>query len=550
MPGRRVRQPGTFESVATRIAPPPACGAVTSEVPGPIRMRRITKRYGATVANDAVDFDVDPGEIHALLGENGAGKTTLMNILFGLIPADAGEIRIGDERVRFSSPHDALERGIGMVHQHFMLVQNFSVAENVVLGSVSPAKLSLRPADVERDVAEVAERLGMGIEPSLRIRDLPIDTQQRVEILKLLYRGAKVLILDEPTSSLGPAQIRRLFSILSDLGDTGCSIVIVTHKLSEVMEIADRVTVLKRGRNVTRVARGEFDERTLARAMTGRDIEELPPRSKSRAEAAPLLSVRELVVHAGARLHAVHGVGFDVHRGEILGVAGVEGNGQRELVDALAGVAQIDGGSISVEDCDVTGVTPKELRVAGLSVIHEDRHGWGLVLDMTLAENLALTDVPAGRVTRWGLVSKRAIRARARELLDEYDVRPPDPGMLALALSGGNQQKLVLARELGRNPTVLVAANPTHGLDVGAADYVHRHLLGVRERGRAIVLVSHDLDELLKLSDRIIVLYRGRVLYEAPIEAVSMDDLALAMAGTVPGGGDRPGRRAGTEAGA
>ena len=502
---------------------------------GHIRMRRIVKTYGATVANDRVDFDVYPGEIHALLGENGAGKTTLMNVLFGLIAPDEGEIWIGEEEVRFSSPHDALERGIGMVHQHFMLVQKFTVAENVVPGSVSPWSMTLRRSDIERDVQQAAERFGMDVEPRRRIRDLPIDTQQRVEILKLLYRGAKVLILDEPTSSLGPAQIKGLFATLSDLRASGHSIVVVTHKLAEVREIADRVTVLRDGRNALTVQRGSFDERTLAQAMTGRDLEKLPPKTMLRGEGVePLLRVRDLVVHASGRL-VVHGVRFDVYPGEILGAAGVEGNGQRELLDALVGVTQVAGGQVVLDGRDVTHASPQERHAAGLSGIHEDRQGWGLVLDLTVGENLALAAVPAGQFSRRGLLRRNAIREHARRLLEEYDVRPPDPDLRVRSLSGGNQQKLVLARELSRDPRVLVAANPTHGLDVGAAEYVHRRLLEVREKGNAIVLVSHDLDELLKLSDRIIVLYRGRVIYEAPVEQVSMDDLALAMAGMVPG---------------
>ena len=504
-----------------------------------VRMRGITKTYGPTVANDKVDFDLHPGEIHALLGENGAGKTTLMNILFGLVPYDSGEIWVGEEQVRLSGPQDALARGIGMVHQHFMLVQRFTVAENVVLGSVPPWNVALRRSHIERDVQQAADRFGMAVEPRRRIRDLPIDTQQRVEILKLLYRGAKVLILDEPTSSLGPAQIKGLFATLDDLRSSGHSIVIVTHKLAEVMEIADRVTVLRTGRNVLTEQRGSFSERLLARAMTGRDLEELPPKRKH-PKTEPLLRVRDLVVHSGARLHAVHGVGFDVHPGEILGVAGVEGNGQRELVDALVGVTPVEGGQVFLDGKEVTHASPKERHASGLSGIHEDRQGWGLVLDMTVAENLALAAVPAGTFSRRGLLRRRAMREHARRLLEEYDVRPPDPDLQVLSLSGGNQQKLVLARELSRDPKVLVAANPTHGLDVGAAEYVHRRLLDVREQGNAIVLVSHDLDELLKLSDRIIVLHRGTSLYEAPVEQVSMDELALAMAGTVPGSAPAP----------
>jgi general nucleoside transport system ATP-binding protein len=511
-----------------------------AEIP-PVRMAGISKAYDATVANDGVDFDLTPGEIHVLLGENGAGKTTLMRILFGMVIPDAGEIHLGAEPVSLESPHDALERGIGMVHQHFMLVQDFTVAENVVLGSVSPLDLVLRRAEIERRVAEAIERFGMELDPAARIRDLPIDTQQRVEIMKLLYRGARILILDEPTSSLGPAQIHALFATLRELRDAGHSIVMVTHKLGEVMELADRVTVLKDGRRITTVSRGEFDERSLARAMTGRDLPELQVSGTADGGGDALLSVRDLVVHAGARLHAVHGVSFDLYPGEILGVAGVEGNGQRELLDSLAGVLEIESGTVEVAGDDLTGASPSALREAGVSVIHEDRQGWGLVLDMSLEENLGLVDVATGSATRRGFLRRRELKRRARSLLEEYDVRPANPDVLALSLSGGNQQKVVVARELGRDPTVLIAANPAGGLDVGAADYVHRRLLDVRERERGVLLISHDLDELLKLSDRVLVLHRGRILYEAPVGEVTIDDLALAMTGTAPardGGGD------------
>jgi simple sugar transport system ATP-binding protein len=501
-------------------------------------MTGISKVYGETVANDGVDFELDPGEIHVLLGENGAGKTTLMSMLFGMVVPDAGEIHVGDERVEFESPHDALARGIGMVHQHFMLVQDFTVAENVVLGSVSPLDLVLRRSEIVRSVEKAAERFGIALDPRARIRNLPIDTQQRVEILKLLYRGARILILDEPTAALGPAQIEALFTALTDLRDSGHSVVMVTHKLSEVMKVADRVTVLKGGRNVTTVAKGDFDEATLAHAMIGREIPELQAPSGDGTDGEALLSVRDLVVHAGARLHAVHGVSFDVHAGEVLGVAGVEGNGQRELLDALAGVSEIEEGSVQVEGKEVTGASPKDLLEAGVSVIHEDRQGWGLVLDMSLAENLSLSDVATGAATRNGFLRSRRMRANARTLLEEYDVRPANPEALARSLSGGNQQKVVLARELGRDPRVLIVANPASGLDVGAAAYVHRRLLDVRGQGRAVLLISHDLDELLKLSDRLLVLYRGKVLYQAPVHEVSMDALARAMAGSAPSGPD------------
>jgi simple sugar transport system ATP-binding protein len=495
-------------------------------------MRGMRKAYGSTIANDGVDLDLIPGEIHAVLGENGAGKTTLMNTLFGMVKPDAGTITLDGEEVTLGGPADALARGIGMVHQHFMLVQGFTVAENVVLGSVSPFNLSLRRRRIEHEVAEAAERFNISIDPRRRIRDLPIDTQQRVEIFKLLYRGARVLILDEPTSSLGPIQIDELFATLKKLRDNGHSIVIVTHKLREVMEIADRVTVLRHGRTISTVEKGGYDEQSLARMMTGQELRELP---KSRAlgeGAAPILRVNDLRVHTHDRENVIDGISLEVRPGEIVGVAGVEGNGQRELVDTLTGVLKSAGGSIHLDGTDITDRSPLELRKLGVSGIPEDRHGWGLVLDMTVAENLALSAVPSGSFTKRGLLSPRKIRENAKRLLEEYDVRPPNPDLPVLSLSGGNQQKVVLARELSRKMRVLIAANPTQGVDVGATDYVHRKLLAARDEGAGILLVSIDLDELLKLCDRILCLNRGKIAYHSDISEVSMDDLSLAMTGT------------------
>ncbi|HEY7536627.1 MAG TPA: ABC transporter ATP-binding protein [Gaiellaceae bacterium] len=512
--------------------PTAALGAEAPAAParGTIRLTAITKHYGDLVALDRVDFDVEPGEIHALLGENGAGKTTLMSIMFGFIPLTSGEISIGGEPVDFESPRDALDRGIGMVHQHFMLVPNFTVAENVVLGTEAPTRLRFDPRALEAEVRQAAHEHSMGVAAEHRIADLPIDARQRVEILKLLYRGATTLILDEPTSALGPAQIENLFSTLRELRDNGHSVVIVTHKLAEVMDIADRVTVLKGGKNAAEARRGEFDERFLARAMTGRDLEELPTRQRKPATEA-VLRVREVVVHGQTRLEALNGITVDAHPYEILGVAGVEGNGQRELADVIAGVRAAESGTIEIAGLDITHLPPLRRHEAGLAVVPEDRHAWGLVLDMTLAENLALASVPEGEMSRFGLLRRGAMKRRAAKLLEEFDVRPPDPNMRAIALSGGNQQKVVLAREISRKPRVLIAANPTNGLDVGAAEFVHRRLLEVREAGSAVILISNELDELLELSDRVIVLYRGRIAYDTPIETLSMDELAYAMAG-------------------
>ena len=495
-----------------------------------VQLHGISKSYGRTKANVDIDFDLRAGEIHVLLGENGAGKTTLMNIMFGHVLPDLGTIHVRDTQVDIHSPHDALELGIGMVHQHFSLVPTFSVSENIVLGSRPATDLQLRRSAIGTETRELAERFRMPLDPHIKVQDLPVDLQQRVEILKVLYRGAKILILDEPTSLLGPRQIENLLDILRDLRDRGCSIVLVTHKLGEVMEVADRVTVLRGGHKVGTTERGDFDERSLTRAMTGQEITPVESDHAPWTDDIPLLEVRELTAPGEGSDH-LDGMSFMVRPGEILGVAGVEGNGQRTLVNCICGLAEPEGGSVHIGGRDVTGAGTNALRSAGLAVIPEDRHAWGLILDMTLAENIAMSDIPAGAFSRRGLLDWRSVRRKARKLLEEYDVRPPDPDLLALSLSGGNQQKVVLARELSRNPRVLVADNPTWGLDVGAIEYVHRRLIDVKHNSAAVLLLSMDLEELVKLSDRLIVLYRGRIVLERQVRDLDMDELALAMAG-------------------
>ncbi|HKY48565.1 MAG TPA: ABC transporter ATP-binding protein [Acidimicrobiia bacterium] len=501
---------------------------------GPIvEMRSISKVFGDTVANNPIDFDVRAGEIHVLLGENGAGKTTLMNILFGHMRPDAGTILLRGQPVDIQSPSDAIAHGIGMVHQHFSLVPSFTVAENVMLGVRRASNPVLRDHEIEAAVARRSERLQMPIDASVLVEELPVDLQQRVEIVKAMYRDATVLILDEPTSLLGPTQIANLLGILSNLRDLGHSIILVTHKLAEVVEVADRVTVLRRGSRVSSMERGQFDERSLARAMTGQDREKLPERASIGGDGkAPSLVISELTVRAGrGDAPAIDGLSLSVYPGEILGIAGVEGNGQRELVDTLMGISPAASGSVSVSGHEVTSATPAARRAAGLGVIPEDRQGLGLVLDMTLAENIALADVAAGKFRRRGVVQWDDVRDHARRLLEEYDVRPPDPDVRAGSLSGGNQQKVVLARELSSDPTVLVADNPTWGLDVGAIDYVHLRLLRLRDEGGAILLITLDLEELYKLADRIAVIYRGKLMLVSPASQVDDDDLAMAMAG-------------------
>ncbi|MDH4117904.1 MAG: ABC transporter ATP-binding protein [Acidimicrobiia bacterium] len=497
-----------------------------------IELRSVSKSFGDTHANRAVDFDLMPGEIHVLLGENGAGKTTLMNILFGHLQPDSGTILVQGDSVDIGSPSDAIARGIGMVHQHFSLVPSFTVAENVMLGVGKVTDLTIDSRDIEQAVTARAEELHMPIDAAVTVVDLPVDLQQRVEIIKAMYRGARVLIMDEPTSLLGPTQIANLLEILTDLRGSGHSIILVTHKLAEVMEVADRVTVLRRGERVASMRRGEFDERSLARAMTGQEREPLPERTSLQTADGPALRVDRLTVPS-THGHgvAVSGLSLEVKPGEILGIAGVEGNGQRELVDAIIGLAEPQSGTVTVGGIDVTHAPPADRRSAGLGAIPEDRHGLGLVLDMTLAENLAITELASGGYRSRGVINWQRIHADAERLLTEYDVRPPDPKATAGSLSGGNQQKVVLAREMARGPKVLVADNPTWGLDVGAIDYVHRKLIEMRDAGGAVLLLTLDLEELYKLSDRVVVIYRGQQMLEAPASKLDQDALAMAMAG-------------------
>jgi ABC-type uncharacterized transport system ATPase subunit len=498
-----------------------------------VRMLGVTKRFGPVTACDRVDFELREGEVHCLLGENGAGKTTLMSILFGLLQPDDGQLLVGGHPADFGSPRDALDAGIGMVHQHFMLVPDFTVAENVVLGSRSAWNPRLRRRQIEAEVAAVSERSGLAVDPAARVRDLPVDVQQRVEILKLLYRGARILILDEPTASLGPAGIRSLFTALEGLRAQGHSAVLITHKLTEVQEVADRVTVIRSGRTEGVFTRGAYREADLARAMTGGEIAALP-RQRTAPGTDRVLEIAGLSVEDEEGRRMVSGVDLTVNGGEIVGIAGVEGNGQRELADVLAGVMAATEGTITVDGRDVTGLSPRELHRARVSVIPEDRLHWGLVADMTLAENLALATIAGGGMRRRRLLDLRRMNAEAAALLETYGVRPPNPAARASELSGGNQQKVVIAREMSRDPRLLVAAQPTRGLDVGAIDYVHRRLLDMRAQGAAILLVTNELEELMALSDRIAVMYRGAFVFESPVESASSDAIAMAMAGIAP----------------
>jgi simple sugar transport system ATP-binding protein len=494
-----------------------------------LELKGITKLFDGFVANDAVDFDLVPGEVHALLGENGAGKSTLMNVLYGLYRPDAGEIRLHDEHVEIASPRDAIDLGIGMVHQHFMLIRVMTVAENIVLGMEPTRGPLLDLAAGEERVSELSRRFGLAVEPGARVEDISVGQQQRVEILKALYRKAEILILDEPTAVLTPQEAAGLFEIVRSLTAEGKAVIFITHKLQEVLEIADRITVLRRGKKIATLRRAEATEQQLARLMVGRDVL-LRVRKGASQPGAPLLIVEKLHVVDDRGLEAVRGVSLTARSGEIVGIAGVDGNGQTELVDALTGLRRPKSGRILLGDENLTGAGARRFLEAGIGHVPEDRQEQGLVLKFNLAENLALRDYNHPPYSRFGWLRPRTVVSRAQSLLREFDVRGGTPLTPASSLSGGNQQKLVVAREVSRDPRVLVAAQPTRGLDVGATEFVHRRLVQERDEGRAIVLISFTLDEILALSDRILVLYEGRIVGEYS-PAVSKEELGIAMTG-------------------
>src|SRR5919201_1675086 len=501
-----------------------------AEAPPALELRGITKRFPGVLANDHVDFDLRRREVHALLGENGAGKSTLMNILYGLYHPDDGEVRINGRAIRFHSSKDAIESGIGMVHQHFMLIPVMTVAENIVLANEpTEGGVFLDYDAAMKRVTELARTFKFSIDPRARVQNISVGQQQRVEILKALYRNADILILDEPTAVLTPQEAHELFEILKTLRDEGMSIIFISHKLNEVLEIADRITVLRRGKKIETLPREGATEAGLAKLMVGREVL-LRVDKKPADPAQPLLEVEDVHVLDDRGLPAVKGVSFTVRAGEILGVAGIDGNGQTELIDAITGLRRPQSGHVRLAGEDVTGATARRILDRGLSHIPEDRHLRGLVLDFTLAENIALHDYEKEPYSEHGFLVIRRWLARARQLLQRFDVRGGTPETRASALSGGNQQKVVLAREIERDPHVLVAAQPTRGLDVGAIEFVHRRLVEARDNGRAVLLVSLELEEILSLSDRTLVMYEGQIVGEYS-PGVTEEQLGIAMTG-------------------
>jgi general nucleoside transport system ATP-binding protein len=494
-----------------------------------LQLTGITKRFPGTLANDHVDFDLAKGEVHALLGENGAGKSTLMNILYGLYHADEGEIRINGTPLRIDSPRDAIDAGIGMVHQHFMLIPVLTVAENIVLAMEPHSGPFLDLGTGEQRVRDLSQRYGLTVDPTARVERISVGQQQRAEILKALYRGAEILILDEPTAVLTPQEAEELFAIIRSLQAEGKSIIFISHKLGEVLAIADRITVLRQGKRVDTVPRAGATQEGLARMMVGREVV-LRVEKAPAQPGEPLLEVEDLVVLDERGLAACRGASFDVKAGEIVGIAGVDGNGQTELIEALTGLRRPASGRIVVGGKDITKATAREVLDTGVGHIPEDRQVRGLVLDFSLAENLALHDFRTPPESRFGWLFPRRLVERARRLLKEFDVRGGGPETPAASLSGGNQQKVVIAREVSRNPRVLVAAQPTRGLDVGAIEFVHRRLVAERDEGRAILLISFELEEILSLADRIFVIFEGRCVAEYPA-TVSEEELGFAMTG-------------------
>ncbi len=493
-------------------------------------MRGIVKRFPGVVANDHVDFEVRSGEIHALLGENGAGKSTLMKILYGMYRPDAGEILIDGERVRFRSPLDAIRRGIGMVHQHFMLVEPFTVAENVALGLPSSRRFVNDLDRVAARIQELAELYGFKVDPGAYIWQLSVGEQQRVEILKVLYRGASVLILDEPTAVLTPQEVEGLFRTLRRMKEEGHAIVFISHKLNEVLSISDRITVLRGGRVVGTIPAADATREELARMMVGREVVfrlERPAVEPGEV----MLEIRDLWAMGDRGVPALRGVDLEVRAGEIVGLAGVSGNGQRELAEVIVGLRRPTRGRVRIGGTDVTGWPPAELIKLGLSYIPEERMRDGGVPEFSVEDNLVLKDHPFRPFSRGIFLNFPEIARYAERLIGDFDIRTPSRRTPLKSLSGGNIQKLILARELSRSPKVLIAAQPTRGLDVSATEYVRRRILEQRERGTATLLISDDLDEILSLSDRIAVIYEGRIMGVVRTEEADIEELGLMMAG-------------------
>jgi simple sugar transport system ATP-binding protein len=493
-------------------------------------MLNIRKEFGNFVANDNITLQLKKGEIHALLGENGAGKSTLMNVLFGLYQPEAGEIRVKGKKVNISNPNVANDLGIGMVHQHFMLVPPFTVAENIILGKEPIKNTMVDIKSAIKKLKELSVSYGLDIDPNAKVSNISVGMQQRVEIIKTLYRGAEILIFDEPTAVLTPQEIVELIQIMKNLVNEGKSIIIITHKLKEIMEVSDRVTVIRKGKGIKTLVTAETNENELASLMVGREVSFKTDKIQSNPT-EETLTIKNLNVKDNRGLLAVKNFSLSVRAGEIVGIAGIDGNGQSELIEALTGLRKVDSGVITINGRDTSKLKPRKITEIGLGHIPSDRHKHGLVLDFPMPENYVLQTYYKKPFNRSGILNFAEINKKAKQLAEEFDVRTPSEKALARSLSGGNQQKAIIAREVDRNPSILIASQPTRGLDVGAIEYIHHRLIEQRDKGKAVLLVSFELEEIMNVSDRIAVMYEGNIIDIVDPKMTTEQELGLLMAG-------------------
>ncbi|HGP9307553.1 TPA: ABC transporter ATP-binding protein [Streptococcus pneumoniae] len=495
-----------------------------------IEMRDITKVFGGFVANDKINLHLRKGEIHALLGENGAGKSTLMNMLAGLLEPTSGEIAVNGQVVNLDSPSKAASLGIGMVHQHFMLVEAFTVAENIILGSELTKNGVLDIAGASKEIKALSERYGLAVDPSAKVADISVGAQQRVEILKTLYRGADILIFDEPTAVLTPSEIDELMAIMKNLVKEGKSIILITHKLDEIRAVSDRVTVIRRGKSIETVEIAGATNADLAEMMVGRSVSFKTEKQASKPKEV-VLSIKDLVVNENRGVPAVKNLSLDVRAGEIVGIAGIDGNGQSELIQAITGLRKVESGSIELKGDSIVGLHPRQITELSVGHVPEDRHRDGLILEMMISENIALQTYYKEPHSKNGILNYSNITSYAKKLMEEFDVRAASELVPAAALSGGNQQKAIIAREIDRDPDLLIVSQPTRGLDVGAIEYIHKCLIEERDNGKAVLVVSFELDEILNVSDRIAVIHDGKIQGIVSPETTNKQELGVLMAG-------------------
>ena len=495
-----------------------------------IEMRDITKVFGEFVANDNINLHLRKGEIHALLGENGAGKSTLMNMLAGLLEPTSGEIVVNGQVVNLDSPSKAASLGIGMVHQHFMLVEAFTVAENIILGSELTKNGVLDIAGASKEIKALSERYGLAVDPSAKVADISVGAQQRVEILKTLYRGADILIFDEPTAVLTPSEIDELMAIMKNLVKEGKSIILITHKLDEIRAVSDRVTVIRRGKSIETVEIAGATNADLAEMMVGRSVSFKTEKQASQPKEV-VLSIKDLVVNENRGVPAVKNLSLDVRAGEIVGIAGIDGNGQSELIQAITGLRKVESGSIELKGDSIVGLHPRQITELSVGHVPEDRHRDGLILEMMISENIALQTYYKEPHSKNGILNYSNITSYAKKLMEEFDVRAASEFVSAAALSGGNQQKAIIAREIDRDPDLLIVSQPTRGLDVGAIEYIHKRLIEERDNGKAVLVVSFELDEILNVSDRIAVIHDGKIQGIVSPETTNKQELGVLMAG-------------------